>query len=61
MRLIIASRERFLQYKKQGIAPNSKVSIDELYKHPERTPVLPDIIVHKRTDEFNNLLVVEVK
>lgn len=60
-KLISTSQKRFLQYKKQGIVPNNKVNIDKLCENPEKAPDFPDIIVHKRTEIFNNLLIVEVK
>ena len=60
-KIISMSRKRFLQYKAQGVVPSCKMTIDELYQNPEKAPVFPDIIVHIRTEEFNNLLIVEVK
>ena len=60
-KLIKASKSKFLEYKQRGITPNFKISIDELYRNPESAPVFPDVIVHKRTEEFNNHLIMEVK
>ena len=60
-KLIIRAKERFLEAKRNGETPNSSVSIDELYENPESAPVYPDLIVHERTEEFNNLIVLEVK
>ncbi len=60
-KLIGTSKQRFLLYKKEGVIPNYNITIEELYQNPEAAPVFPDIIVHKRTEEFNNLLIVEVK
>jgi hypothetical protein len=60
-KLIGISKQRFLQYKNEGVIPTYNITIEELYQNPEAAPVFPDIIVHKRTEEFNNLLIVEVK
>jgi hypothetical protein len=60
-KLINISKEKFLEYRRRGIAPNFRISIEELYGNPESAPVFPDIIVHKRNEEFNNHLVMEVK
>jgi hypothetical protein len=60
-KIISASKERFLQYASKGIAPQYDITLQELYDNPEKAPVYPDIIVHKRTEEFSNFLIVEVK
>jgi hypothetical protein len=60
-KIISVSKDRFFEYRRQGLIPNCDMTIKELYDNPEKAPVYPDIIVHKRTEEFNNLLIVEVK
>jgi hypothetical protein len=60
-KLIKTSKAKFLEYKQRGITPNFRISIDELYRNPESAPVFPDIIVHRRNEEFNNHLIIEVK
>lgn len=60
-KLIKMSKAKFLEYKQRGVTPNFQISIDELYRNPESAPVFPDIIVHKRNEELNNHLIIEVK
>ena len=60
-KLISVSQQRFLQYSRQGIVPNYDMTIEELYTHPERARVYPDIIVQQEKQEFNNLFIIKVK
>ena len=35
--------------------------LDEIKRSRKRTPIIPDIVIHDRKDDGNNLLVIEIK
>ena len=59
--LIDLSKEKFLEAKAKGVIPKHITTLDELDKSGLGVSVFPDIIVHHRTQEFENLLIVEIK
>ncbi len=60
-KLIDLSRRKFKEAKAKGIIPERITDLDELEKSGLGVSVFPDIIVHHRGHEFENLLIVEVK
>ncbi len=60
-KLIDYSEKKFKEAKNQGIVPVHVESLDKLEKSGLGVSVYPDIIVHHRTQEFGNLLIVEIK
>lgn len=60
-KLIAHSKHYFEQAKAKGIIPENIKTFSELQKSEFRVAVYPDIIVHHRMHEFDNLLIIEIK
>lgn len=60
-KLINQSKEKFKKEKAAGIIPTQITTLEELVKSNLGVSVFPDIVVHHRTHEFENLLIVEIK
>jgi hypothetical protein len=60
-KLIDCSKEFFEDAKRHGTIPGQIKTYEELQKSSHAVSVFPDIIVHKRRQPTENLLVVELK
>lgn len=60
-KLIDRSKEKFKEEQEAGIIPTQITTLEELVKIDLGVSVFPDIIVHHRTKELENLLIVEIK
>jgi hypothetical protein len=58
-KLIDRSKEKFKEAKAAGIIPTQITTLEELVKSDLAVSIFPDIIIHHRTHEFENLLIVD--
>ena len=60
-KLVHVSKKAFMHAKEKGIIPNHIIPLEELEERKDAVPIFPDIIVHRRTEIFENLLIIEIK